>query len=219
MTDEILPISQTDPNLFSSGSSSSLTESNSQVNQQEFLELLVTQLQNQDPLNPMENEEFAVQLAQFSQVEQLISINEKLDNQEGSTDFSSLASYLGNQVVLNSDIVSVENGEGGDLAFRLGSDANNVEVELVDELGTVQETESIGALEKGSHTVSLNGLIAGNGEYQARVVAVGPDGARKDIEANVAGVVDGFVPGPEPVLVVGDREVSTADIKKVQLAK
>jgi flagellar basal-body rod modification protein FlgD len=46
----------------------------------EFVKLLVTQMQNQDPLNPMDGKELATQLAQFSSVEQLININDKLDN-------------------------------------------------------------------------------------------------------------------------------------------
>jgi flagellar basal-body rod modification protein FlgD len=45
----------------------------------EFVKLLVAQMSNQDPLNPMDGKELAVQLAQFSNVEQLININEKLD--------------------------------------------------------------------------------------------------------------------------------------------
>jgi|WetSurMetagenome_2_1015567.scaffolds.fasta_scaffold1732967_2 flagellar basal-body rod modification protein FlgD len=64
------PLSATDSN-DSTTTSSSL----SKVGVNEFLKLLVTQLQNQDPLNPMKNEEFVSQLATFTSLEQLISIN------------------------------------------------------------------------------------------------------------------------------------------------
>jgi len=46
----------------------------------QFVKLLVTEMQNQDPLNPMDGKELAVQLAQFSSVEQLMNVNTKLDN-------------------------------------------------------------------------------------------------------------------------------------------
>ena len=57
--------------------SSSLVSGNSslQVNESEFLNLLVTQLKNQDPMNPADNQAFLAQLAQFSSLEQLMSIN------------------------------------------------------------------------------------------------------------------------------------------------
>ena len=46
----------------------------------QFLQLLVSQMQNQDPMNPMDGKDLAAQLAQFSSVEQLMNINTKLDN-------------------------------------------------------------------------------------------------------------------------------------------
>lgn len=46
----------------------------------QFVKLLVTEMQNQDPLNPMDGKELAVQLAQFSSVEQLMNVNTKLDD-------------------------------------------------------------------------------------------------------------------------------------------
>ena len=52
-----------------------------------FLKLMVTQLNNQDPLSPMEGQEFAAQLAQFSSLEQLLNINESLEAQQTQTGF------------------------------------------------------------------------------------------------------------------------------------
>ncbi len=56
--------------------SSTVSKSSQEIDQTEFLNLLVAQLKNQDPLNPMDNQEFIAQLATFSSLEQLISINE-----------------------------------------------------------------------------------------------------------------------------------------------
>jgi len=72
-------LSPLDPSQQKSSTQGSLTGQTGQIGQEEFLNLLVHQLQNQDPLNPMKSEEFAVQLAQFSSLEQLIQINKNLE--------------------------------------------------------------------------------------------------------------------------------------------
>lgn len=59
-----------------SNASGALTSATGNMGKEEFLSLLVAQLQNQDPLNPMEGTEFAAQLAQYSSLEQLMQINE-----------------------------------------------------------------------------------------------------------------------------------------------
>lgn len=187
------------------------------IDQTEFLELLVTQLQNQDPLNPMQNEEFAVQLAQFTQVEQLIGINEKLESGKSGESFGSLASYLGQEVWLDSDVVSVADGNAGEIAFQLGSGASNVDVELVDSAGVVRQVLNIGALSSGSHRISLDGINVANGDYQARVKATSASGSEVAPEVSVAGIVNGYIPGPNPTLLVGDREVLTSEISRVQI--
>ncbi len=62
----------------STTSSSSSTSNAGQADENEFLQLLVTQMQNQDPLNPQDSTEFVAQLAQFSSLEQLININQNI---------------------------------------------------------------------------------------------------------------------------------------------
>ena len=66
-----------------SGSNSSVTTT---VSKDEFLKLLVAQLKNQDPVNPVNNEQFITQLATFSSLEQLISINQAVTKLAGTTD-------------------------------------------------------------------------------------------------------------------------------------
>jgi flagellar basal-body rod modification protein FlgD len=66
--------------------SNTVTNSLQEVDKTEFLKLLVTQLQNQDPLNPIDNEQFISQLTAFSSLEQLISINEAVTKLAGTGD-------------------------------------------------------------------------------------------------------------------------------------
>jgi flagellar basal-body rod modification protein FlgD len=65
-----------------SGTGSSPT---SNIDKSQFLQLLVTQLQNQDPLNPMDNTQFVTQLATFSSLEQLMSINQAVTKLAGGS--------------------------------------------------------------------------------------------------------------------------------------
>ena len=63
-----------------------------------FLKLLITQLQNQDPLDPMKNEEFAAQLAQFSSLEQMQNLNQSFNQMMDLNKVSSTASLIGKEV-------------------------------------------------------------------------------------------------------------------------
>ncbi len=70
----------TDPTL-----SGTIAKSTQELGKDEFLKLLVTQLQNQDPMNPVDNEQFIAQLATFSSLEQLISINKAVTKLAGDS--------------------------------------------------------------------------------------------------------------------------------------
>ncbi len=189
----------------------------SQIGQNEFLQLLITQLKNQDPLDPMKNDQFAVDMAQFTQVEQLIKINEKLDKEEGG-DLGSLASYLGREVSLADTQVNVEGGDGGRMSLNLVGDAADVKIELLNADGSVKEAIEVGALTKGKHSVALDNVQTTDGAYNYRVTATDSTGANVTTKAQISGIVSGFVPGAEPKLLIGSREISPSEIKEVGLA-
>ena len=85
----INPLSSTSTNTTVSNTSSNSTP---QLGESDFLQLLVTQLQKQDPMNPIDNDQFVTQLATFSSLQQLISINQavtELASNSGSTENTS----------------------------------------------------------------------------------------------------------------------------------
>jgi flagellar basal-body rod modification protein FlgD len=196
---------------------SATKKKNEEIGKNEFLQLLVTQLKNQDPLDPMKSEEFAVNLAQFSQLEQLVSINEKIGTE--SQDLSSLAGYLGNQVVLDAETVNVENGDGGQLKLDLAQASSALSVELKDSSGIVQGSKVFENLPAGKQTLTLDGLGVANGEYSFSLSATSVNGATLTPSAQVAGIVTGFVPGPDPVLMVGGRQVKPSEVREVSMVK
>lgn len=186
-----------------------------EVGKTEFLQLLITQLKNQDPLEPMANEEFAVNLAQFSQLEQLIGINDKLGSSDDAA--SSLAGYLGKEVTLTDDQLQFTNGDGGIVKFNLTQEAKDVKVELLNADGSVKDTIAIGDLPAGRQAITLAGDATENGAYDYRIIGQSTSGAPIEVKGKVAGIVSGFVPGANPVLIVNGREVEPSTISEVGL--
>ena len=198
-----------------SSEAESTKKKNGEIGKNEFLQMLVTQLKNQDPMNPMDGDQFAVNLAQFSQLEQLVSINDKLGGTEGSGDSSSLASYLGREVLLDTKTVGVVDGDGGLIRVDLPADATNVEVELLDEKGNSVQKVSYGELAKGEHSLGLNELSAADGEYNYKITMTTASGGTGKILGRTGGLVSGFVPGADPKLLLGSKEISPSDVKTV----
>ena len=208
-------LSKLDPTLTQS--STTTAKKNNEIGKEQFLQMLVTQLKNQDPLDPMSNDRFAVDLAPFSELEQLMEINKKTTT-SGSGEVASLAAYLGHEVILKQDSIDVVNGKGGSIGFDLPQDASSVTVEIMDGEGSTVDTVALGAAAKGRSTVELNGLGVADGEYNIRLTVRDATGNITHPDASFGGVVSGFIPGDDPVLLVGGKEVSPADVKEVRVA-
>jgi flagellar basal-body rod modification protein FlgD len=208
-------LSQLDPSLTAAAEKAK-AKKQGEVGKDEFLQLLVTQLKNQDPLDPMKNEDFAVNLAQFSQLEQLISINDKINPEGGGSDIGGLASYLGHQVVLNSSDVTVTGGTAGQATFKLDSAATNVKLDLTDSEGNVKESFDLGPLDAGEQIVDLKGLTVPNGTYTVQVTALSAFGTTMTPKAFGTGIVSGFIPGAEPKLLVNGNEIDPTDVREVR---
>jgi flagellar basal-body rod modification protein FlgD len=84
-------------NLFNKGLSNGKVESN-ELGKDDFLKILISQLQNQDPTNPMEDKEFISQMAQFSSLEQMSNMNEAFSNMATQMNASSAMNFLGKTV-------------------------------------------------------------------------------------------------------------------------
>jgi flagellar basal-body rod modification protein FlgD len=189
---------------------------NEQIGKDEFLTLLVTQLKNQDPEAPLDSKEFAVQLAQFTQVEKLISIDDKLTAQSDAAAIGSMAGYLGHNVVLDSKEVSVKGGRAGQLQIELTRDSGTMEVQFINSRGALVGKKELAPLNAGKHIVSLDGVSTPDGVYTTRIVAKNRTGAGTFQPAfATVGLVSGFVPGPNPKLIVNGREVSVSAVKEV----
>ncbi len=187
------------------------------LGQDEFLTLLVNQLQHQDPLNPMDSEEFAVQLAQFSQLEQLIGINNKIGGESsGFGSAGSMASFLGHEVVVSDGKVSIDgSGSGSNVLLDIPNGAQSARIDLIDEAGNTAGSINIENPESGRQVIELKDVNVPAGDYLTRAVVVDGSGQFADVDAKVTGTVEGFVLEPEPALIVNGEEVALESVSQV----
>ena len=205
-----------------SGMYTTETVGNQDLGQTEFLQLLVAQLENQDPLQPMDNTEFVAQLAQFSNVEQLVAVNEGINIlglQQLSMSNAQAASLIGTKVEVNSDsfTVNASDTEIG-AAFSLDGDASEITVQIRDSDGEVVRTLELGSQAEGDVSFEWdirddNGIKQPTGAYSFDVTATDENGESVSWDPKVTGVVDGVsYDSGYPELVIGDIEVLMSDV-------
>ncbi len=137
------------------------------LDKHDFLMLLVTQLENQDPLNPLNPEEFSAQLAQFSSLEQLTNINrniQDLSRNFEAMDRMSIMSMLGKDVTLRRNSF-VLGDQPVQLGYELDSPASQVTVRVKDSQGKIVSSIEGEELSLGRHFVSLDSKGLSKGEY------------------------------------------------------
>jgi flagellar basal-body rod modification protein FlgD len=178
-------------------SDSEKTKKDDALGRDAFLTMLVAQLQNQDPLNPMDGTDFSAQLAQFSQLEQLINLNDSMDSL--ATSFSKKSegdavSYIGKQVTGNVNIMTVDEGTVSGGFYNL-SKAADVMVSITDADGKTVKTLYPGQQATGSHLISWNGTdnngdAVEDGSYTYTVLANTGSGFAA-VPSSITGTVSG----------------------------
>lgn len=154
------------------------------IGKEDFLTLLVAQLENQDPLDPSDTNEFVAQLTSYSMLEQSITTNEKLDDLVSTMEsgLSSLSAYqlLGQEVVAETDTVTYQ-GEELEVGFDLEDEATTATLEIQDSSGATVASLTLNDLASGEQFVTWSGEDdAGNsvayGDYTLVVTATNDDG-------------------------------------------
>ncbi len=125
----------------------------------QFLNLLVTQLQNQDPLDPLDANEFTSQLVQFASVEQQIYQNsnlEKLLNLQETNQISQMVDFIGNRIEFESQSLPVENGTA-EFTYTMPVGVREGTINIANSAG-INVFYADADLEPGKHTYDWNGL-------------------------------------------------------------
>ncbi|CAB3630785.1 flagellar basal body rod modification protein [Achromobacter marplatensis] len=215
--------------LAQSGANGSST---AQGLQDQFLKLLVTQLQNQDPLNPMQNAELTSQLAQISTVEGINNLKNTMLAISGQIDVSqsmNAVAMIGKGVLIPGTKVKV--GVDGDNAAErvvtpygldLQGDAQKVQVRISDSNGAVVRTIEMGEQKTGVYTLNWDGkndsgVALDAGAYTVSVLATDGDGKKVNAEVLSYGQVKSVAYSTNGLrLDLGlDGQTSMLDVRKV----
>jgi flagellar basal-body rod modification protein FlgD len=146
--------------------------------QDRFLALLVAQMKNQDPLNPLDNAQFTTQLAQISAVNGIEQLNATLNSLRGDVGgLNALGSVAlaGRQVLVNGDSIELANGQAAG-GFELAQAADRVTLTLVDGSGLAVHRVELGGQSAGAHVFAWDGIAdsgaaAAPGRYRVQLQA------------------------------------------------
>ena len=137
---------------INSSEKSNIPKAKDQLGQEDFLKLMTTQLQNQDPFAPMENGEFIAQMAQFSTVTGITSMDESLKNvaaKLGETRIATAANMLGHSVLVPGKIARADDDGSVNGVIDLPSAATNVNVVFKSKNGEILDTINLGNQSSG----------------------------------------------------------------------
>lgn len=201
---------------------------NGELGKDQFLHLLVTQLKQQDPLNPVQNQDLAAQLAQFSSVEQLENVNDKIE--EGNKNSVVLSQTINNTLATNligkevtavGNQVNLKSDETMDLHFQLAEKAKSVNVTIKDKDGKVVREIEANGLSAGTRSVEwdgkdANGNILPEGTYSFEVAAIGTNDKAVETQALIKGRAEAlqFVQG-NAVFKIGGITINFGDVLEI----
>ena len=184
-----------------------------------FLKLLTTQLQNQDPLEPMDATKFTEQLVSYSQVEQQINTNANLESLialNKSAIGANAVTYLGKTVLTAGSATALEGG-AAKWRYALTSDANTLQLTIKDASGKTVRTMT-GDKNVGMHEFTWDGkndagIDQAAGTYTMTVTAKKTDGTVIDSTVGGIGLIKEIdMSGASPMLTIGNRGVSLTDV-------
>ncbi len=200
-------------------------ESNaSTMGKDDFLQLLVTQLQHQDPLNPMDSTGFTAQLAQFSSLEELQNINKTLGdvgNSQNVLTNSQAVDYIGKQVQALGNQLDLNDGQPVPIEFNLNQDAAGVYVRIYNQYGEFVQDLEPGSMGAGLQSMTWDGMDhqnqqAPDGTYRYEVTAMDAEGNTMSVTSFTKGTVSGvYYKNGLAYLLTADQEIPLGNVVQV----
>lgn len=193
-----------------------------ELGKQDFLNLLMTQMSHQDPMDPMNTDSMMQQMASLGTVEQLQNLNAKTDsllNYQEQLMRSGSAGFLGKDVEVQANEIQLMNGASAPVSYELVGDADEVVVHIMNDVGDVVRQLPQKARSQGHHNVLWDGLDnegdpLSDGTYSVSVVARTQEGAIVDTLLSKSGQVQDirFESGGAQIKV-NNEWISTGDIQ------
>ena len=193
--------------------------------QDQFLTMLMAQIQFQDPLNPMETAEFTSQLAQLSTVEQLTGVNKNLEYLQlymASINNSQALNFMGKEVLASGNSVYWNQETSPNVNYILNSNASDVVVNIFDENNSLVRTIHAGQQNEGTQSIvwdgaNSDGEPAPEGTYTFKVMATDIDGNTVDTITMLSGVVEGIsYEGGVTYVTVRGHDIPIGDIIEIK---
>src|SRR5581483_8297997 len=210
-----------------SSSSQAITVAGSQElagNFDTFLQLLTTQLQNQDPLSPLDTNQFTEQLVEFASVEQQINENSNLQtliSLQQTSAATQAMQFLGANVTISSTTGTLANATGQPASWSLNSPSPaTANITITNASGQVAYTGTT-TLNSGTQTYTWNGqgnngITWPDGQYTIAIAATGATGTAVTVNAQVQGTVSGVDVGQSPPQVtVGGQSYPISAIQSI----
>ena len=218
-------------NIFPTYDASAMNSyGNSKLGKNDFLNLLVTQLRYQDPMEPLKDSDFIAQLAQFSSLEQLENINtglgysSELSYALSQTIANTMATtVIGKEVIADGDTIYHSFDNSDSVHFKLAGAAKNVEIKIYNESGALVRTLTADDLEKGMNSVEWDGeddagTNVSEGSYSFRVTATDSAGSDVSVETRVVGIIDSVrYENGMGYLMIGNQKINMGDIIQINL--
>lgn len=190
----------------------------------DFLTLLVAQLEHQDPLNPADSTEFTAQLATFSSLEELQNINSALEavaHSQSMLTNSQAVDYIGRNITALGDQIYMNEGQVEPFAINLGGDASAVYINVYNQYGEFVRNIECGPMPAGQNSVTWDGLNhtggqAPDGAYHYEAVATDADNNDVPVTTFTSGTVTGvFYRDGLAYLTTANQEIPLGNVVEV----
>ncbi|MCX5827424.1 MAG: hypothetical protein NTV58_05400 [Deltaproteobacteria bacterium] len=203
-----------------SSSTATGTSKTQSMGKEDFLKMLVAQLKNQDPLNPMSGTDFATQLAQFSSLEQLTNLNQGITNlglYQSSQANLQAVNLIGKEVTVGKGNGFVADGSPVNLYYDLSADAKEVQINIYDEQGVLADTVSAYDQAQGVNSLTWNNGQERSGNCTFKVYAFGADGATLPVDTLISGKVSAVSFKDKSIYInVAGQEVPFSEVREVK---
>lgn len=192
-----------------------------------FMKLMLTQMQHQDPSNPLKSHEMAAQMAQFTSLEQLSNINTTLEKMSLSQNAGSPMETLGliGKIVQgdSSRFTRVAGEKTHELSFKLPEASTETKIDVKNPEGKVVKTFTLHNLKSGENKISWNGISEDGletrpGDYTFDINAQKSNGKKMVVDTAFEGQISGvkFVSG-QPILMIGDKTIKLNEVQEIKM--
>lgn len=202
------------------GTSSTKSTTTTALGKDDFMKLLLAQLKNQNPLNPMDGTDFAVQLAQFSSLEQLTNLNTEIKTQgvnQMTLGYAQSVNMIGKEVIAQSGNSVNVAGDTANLNYNLTGDAQTVYISIYDQNGQLVDSIEDGNKTSGQNKTTWDCRNMAEGNYTFQVSGSDANGDSVTATPMLTGTVTAVHFKNNSITVtVNGQELALSDILSVE---